>query len=167
MRVSASAPRSEAKASASGTSIPLASAYVRPGGEAVAGAVRVLVRPGRSGGLVGAAGLGPAPERAGGRDDELRRRLEIAGLIALGLVLSARDERVELDARRVQRRQLSGGRDEHARPARLAHRLGVAGREVDAVGRRRAPPTAASRRRPCGRGLSPITVIVRSPASST
>ena len=132
-RVSASAPRSEANASASWISIPLREREREPGGEAVARAVRVLERPRRDGRLVRPARLRPAAERAGGRDDEARRRIEVAGLVALGVVLAARDERVELDSRGVQRRQLARGRDEHARPPRLPDGRGVTGGEVDAV----------------------------------
>src|SRR5688500_4973839 len=112
---------------------PLGQGVREPRREAVARAVGVLVGSGRSGGLVRPAGLRPAAERAGGGDDELRRRIEVAGLVALGVVLPARDERVELDARGVQRRRLACGRDEEARAARLADRLGVACGEVDAV----------------------------------
>ena len=132
-RVSASAPRSEANASASGISIPWASANVSPAAKQSPAPYASSNGPGRDGRLVGPARLGPAPERTGGGDDEARRRIEVAGLVALGVVLAARDERVELDPGRVQRRQLPGGRDEHARTPRLAHRLGVAGGEVDAV----------------------------------
>ena len=62
-RVSASAPRSAANASASGDLHPLGEGEREPGGEAVARAVGVLVRARRRGGLVRAARLGPAAER--------------------------------------------------------------------------------------------------------
>ena len=78
---------------------PLGEREREPGGEAVARAVRVLERPRRDGRLVRPARLRPAAERARGRDDEARRRIEVAGLVALGVVLPARDERVELDSR--------------------------------------------------------------------
>ena len=145
---------------------PLREREREPRREAVARAVGVLVRRVGRGRLVGAAGLGPAAERAGGGDDELRGRVEIARLVALGLVLPARDEGVELDAGRPQRRQLTRGRDEHAGPAGLARRFGVPGREVDAVGTGEVLPRKAPSP-PRGRALSPITVIVRSPDSST
>src|SRR5258708_1854626 len=68
----------------------------QPGREAVARAVRVLDRPGLRRGLEGAARLGPAAERAGGRDDEPWRRLDLAGQVALTLVEGAADEPLQL-----------------------------------------------------------------------
>ena len=134
LRVSASAPRSEAKTSASLDLHPLREREGQAGREAIARAVDVLVRPGRRGAaLYGPPGWAQPPSEPAVETTSLRRRLEVAGLVALGLVLAARDERVELDARRVQRRQLARGGDEHAGSACLTHRFGVAGREVDAV----------------------------------
>jgi RNA polymerase sigma factor (sigma-70 family) len=77
----------------------------------------------------------PTPLAAHRRDDELRRRIELTGFIALGEVEAAVDERVEPDTRLLQRRQLTGGRDEHARLPSCSKRLGIAGAEVDGVGR--------------------------------
>src|SRR6185312_6509516 len=42
--------------------------------------------------------LDPAAEPTGRRDDDVRRRLELAGAVELALVLPAADEGVELDA---------------------------------------------------------------------
>ena len=118
--------------------------------------------PGATAGLYGPPGCAQPPSGAGGRDDEARRRIEVAGLVALGVVLPARDERVELDSRRVKRRQLARGRDEHACPPCLPDGRGVTGGEVDAVDvvellpRQRAVVPGRTR-------LVADTVIVRSP----
>src|SRR6266508_742809 len=68
------------------------------GGEAVAAPVGILDRPGRRHGAERAARLRPAAERAGGGDDEPWRRVELAWVIALALVLAAPHERIQLHA---------------------------------------------------------------------
>src|SRR6266480_1891569 len=42
------------------------------------------------------AGLDPGSEAAGGRDDQVRRRVELAGAVELRVVLPAPDEGIEL-----------------------------------------------------------------------
>src|ERR671910_105578 len=112
---------------------PLRKGVREPRGEAIARAVGVLKGAGRHGGLVGPARLAPAAEGTGRGDDDPRGRIEIARLVTLSVVLAARNQRVELDTRRVQGRQLPRSGDGGARAARLPHRLGVARGEVDTV----------------------------------
>src|SRR5437763_13247328 len=106
----------------------------QPGGEAVAAAVRVLHWARQRRGEIGAARIHPAAERAGGRDDELRPRLELARPVALAGVLPAPDECVELDVRVAQRLELARGRDEDRCPPGRLQRGLVAADEVDGVG---------------------------------
>src|SRR5215470_12923771 len=84
------------------------------GREAVAGAVRVgrVGRKRRS--LIRTARLRPAAERARRRDDDAWLRVELPRVVELGLVLPARDERVELDGALSQRREFACGRHEDA-----------------------------------------------------
>src|SRR5918996_1652755 len=104
-------------------------------GEGVARSVGVLDRPRRGHGAERPAGLRPASERACRGDDEPRRRIEVARLVPLALVLAARHERVQLDARPLERRQLARGRHEHTTAAAQRPERGlVAAGEVDAVG---------------------------------
>ena len=64
--------------------------------EAVARAVRVDDLAGRVGRGVRPARARPTTQAAGGRDDELRLGIELAGLVSLGVVLPAPDQGVEL-----------------------------------------------------------------------
>src|SRR5207302_554553 len=82
-----------------------------------------------------ASGLRPAAERARGGDDELRRRLELARVVALAVVLAAADQHVQLDRGVADRRQLTRGRRQHAGAARGPQELGVAADEVDGAER--------------------------------
>ena len=94
-------------------------------------------------------------------------RIDLARVVPLGLVLPARDERVELYGGLHQRRKLACRRDEHTCPAREQQRICVSCTEVDAVsafselvpGERLVVTTRVL--------LRPIVVIVRSPPSST
>src|SRR5205814_1629437 len=76
--------------------------------KAVSAAVRVLDRPGRRDGAEGPTGPDPAAERAGRRDDEARRRLELSRVETLARVLAAPDHDVQLLLGPTQRRQLAG-----------------------------------------------------------
>src|SRR5262249_30485102 len=101
--------------------------------EAVPRAVRVRRVGWEGSGRVWTARLCPASERARRRHDQTRLGLELPGLVPLGLVLPARDERIELDRRLAQGRELAGGRDQYAAPAREEQRVGVARAEVHGV----------------------------------
>lgn len=137
----------------------------KPGHERVAGTERVHDRSGRGRGDVRAARLHPATERARGRDNELRLRVEITLDVRLGLVLAAANERVELDARPPQRRQLARGGDEHARPPRRLESVDIARREERGVHRSKLVPrepivvTTGVELRTDGRDR-PLTVLV-------
>src|SRR3954447_2263088 len=111
-----------------------------PGREAVAAAVGVLDLAGERRGRERAAGLGPPAEGAGRRDDDLRRRVEVAGAVALALVLPASDEHVDLDSRARQRRELARRRDQGAGAPRVTQRLDVAADEVGRVRARQLVP---------------------------
>ena len=89
----------------------------------------------------------------------------LPGLVPLRLVLPARDERVELDRRLPQRRELARGRDEDARAPREQQRVGVAGAEVDGVAARELVPrervvVAARMELPADRRDRPLAGVV-------
>jgi RNA polymerase sigma factor (sigma-70 family) len=108
-----------------------------PGSEAVPGAVGILEGVGKRGDFVrarSAAGLFPrAPPPAGRDDDEVRRRPELTGRVALARVQPTPDERVELDSGLGDRGEDAGGRDENACGAGKAEGFRVAADEVDGV----------------------------------
>ena len=88
-------------------------------------------------------------------------------MVELGLVLPAPDQRIELDACLLERRELPGGSDEHPGRAALVQGLGVAADEEDGVHPRELAPGQPAVARRVGRSFSLRTVIVRSPVSST
>jgi hypothetical protein len=110
------------------------------GGEAVARSVGVGTRRRRLSGGEGAAGLRPAAEGAGGRDDESRRRIEISGLVPLRVVLPASDQHIELHRAPLQDAELPSSSDEHPRTPRGAERIDVSGAEVRGIATRKLVP---------------------------
>src|SRR5205085_11347853 len=84
--------------------------------------------------------LDPAAEAGRGRHDHAGRRLELAGPVELPLVVTAPDERVELDPRLAQGWQLPRRRDEDTGKAGVVQGLGVAADEVDSVQTGELPP---------------------------
>ena len=111
------------------------------------------------------ARLRPAAEGARGRHDEPRLRIEVAGSVALRLVLPAAHERVELDRTLPKRRELARGRDEDARATGEQQRVGVARAEVDGVASRELVPrervvVAAWMELPPDRRDRPLTALV-------
>ena len=135
------------------------------GGEAVAAAVGVLDGPGSGAARNGPPGRTQPPSDARGRDDEPRRRVELAGVVALALVLAAADER-----RRARLRPAAGSRarapSRRARaPAAPPRARPTSPLTKKTASRGRAPPTAARRRWPRGTSFRPRTVIVRSPVA--
>src|SRR5205085_4176348 len=85
--------------------VAAAEAERQAGRERVAGAVGVDDRARQRRGSIGTAGLHPAAERPGGRDDYGWRRFELAGPVRLALILPAPDEDVELHARFAEGRE--------------------------------------------------------------
>ena len=110
------------------------------GREAVARPVRVrwIRREWRS--VVRPARLRPATELSGGRHDESRIGIELSGLVALGLVLPARDQRVELHRPLLEGRELPRRRDEDARASGHQQCVGISRAEVDGVAARELVP---------------------------
>src|SRR4051812_19387293 len=76
----------------------------QPGCKGIAAAVRVHDRARPSRGTKRSAGLRPAAEGPGRRDDEPWLEVEVACVVALPLVLAAADEHVDLDAGAPNRR---------------------------------------------------------------
>src|SRR4029079_12637640 len=105
---------------------------------AVARAVGVLKRAGRGCGREVGRSASFDREAAtlthSGRDVRARRWVEVAGTVGLAVVVSAADERVELDPRLREGRHRARRRDEYLRLPRCANRGRVAAHEVDAVG---------------------------------
>ena len=136
----APAPQRAAKSSASSPSRPAAERERETGREAVPGPVRVGRLGRERSGLVRAAGLSPAAERARRRHDEPGLGIELPGLVPLGLVLPARHERVELHRPLPERRELARGGDEHTSASRQEECVGVSRAEVDGVAARELVP---------------------------
>src|SRR6516165_9670674 len=77
------------------------------GAEAVSRAVRIGHGSGDRRGCERASRLRPPAERSRRGHDELRLRIELAGVIRLGLVGCARHDRIQLDSCPLQRGELS------------------------------------------------------------
>ena len=112
---------------------PLREAEREPRREAVTRAVRVHEWAGQRRRPIRPARLHPASERARGRDDKRRRRVEAAQPVSLSLVLPAPDKRVKRDAPAFERLQLARGRDERACLPCSAQRVHVTRGEVDRI----------------------------------
>ena len=115
-----------------------------PGGEAVAGAVGVRDRARAAPpACTPRRGSRPCPRcllAASGRDDERGCGSRSPRLVPLARVAAAADERVELDAGLLQRRERARGRHEDARRRAARDASGVAADEVDGVASRELVP---------------------------